>query len=87
MTHNPRRLLIIAIICAPLQFLLGAPSLSKGTGTVQDVSMVLQLMAPVQGALSSAMSAHRQLHSDAEPFEAVKDQLAQIRQASPGTRH
>jgi hypothetical protein len=49
MTHHPRRLLITAIICAALQFLLGALSLSEGTGTVQDVSMVLQLILTVIG--------------------------------------
>jgi hypothetical protein len=49
MTHHPRRLLITAIICAALQFLLGALSLSEGTGTVQDVSMVLRLIDTVIG--------------------------------------
>jgi hypothetical protein len=49
MTHYPRRLLITAIICTALQFLLGTPSLSEGTGTVQDVSMVLQLIDTVIG--------------------------------------
>ena len=57
MTHHPRRLLITAIICAALQFLLGAPSLSEGTGTVQDVSMVLQLIVTVIGLAALILAA------------------------------
>jgi hypothetical protein len=57
MTRYPGRLLIIAIICAVLQFLLGAPSLSEGTGTVQDVSAVLQLIVTLIGLAALALAA------------------------------
>jgi hypothetical protein len=43
MTRNPRLLLITAIICAALQFLLGAPSLKDGKGTIHDLAVILQL--------------------------------------------
>ena len=43
MTRNPRLLLTIAIICAALQFLLGAPSLTDKDGTVHDIAVILQL--------------------------------------------
>jgi hypothetical protein len=57
MTRYPGRLLITAIICAVLQFLLGAPSLSEGTGTVHDVSTVLQLIVTLIGLAALALAA------------------------------
>ena len=57
MAHHPRRLLIIAIGCAVLQFLLGAPSLSEGTRTVHDVSTVLQLIVTVIGLVALVLAA------------------------------
>jgi len=53
MTHHPRRLLIIAISCAGL----GAPSLTEGTGTLRDVSAVLQLIVTAIGLVALALAA------------------------------
>jgi len=57
MTRYPRRLLIIAITCAALQFLLGAPSLSEGTGAVHDLSTGLQLIVTLIGLAALALAA------------------------------
>lgn len=56
MTRHPRRLLIVAIGCAVLQFLLGAPSLTEGTGTVHDVSTVMQLIVTAIGLVALALA-------------------------------
>ena len=57
MTRNPRLLLIIAIICAALQFLLGAPSLTEGQGTVHDLAVILQLAFTLIGLAALILAA------------------------------
>jgi hypothetical protein len=56
MTRNPRRLVIIAVICAVLSFLLGAPELVEGTGTVQTVAIGLQLIVTGLGLAALALA-------------------------------
>ena len=57
MTRHPGRFLIAAIACAVLQFLLGAPSLTEGTGTVHNVSTVLQLTVVLIGLAALTLAA------------------------------
>ena len=57
MTRNPRLLLIIAISCAALQFLLGAPSLSEGNGSIHDLAVILQLTLTLIGLAALALAA------------------------------
>jgi hypothetical protein len=47
MTRKPRTLLLVAAIGAVVFFLLGAPEISEGTGTVQDVAAWVQFFVGV----------------------------------------
>ena len=44
MTRKPSMLLLVAAVGAVVFFMLGAPELSEGTGTLQDVAVWLQLV-------------------------------------------
>jgi len=46
-TRKPRTLLLVAAIGAVVFFLLGAPEISEGTGTVPDVVAWLSLVVAV----------------------------------------
>jgi hypothetical protein len=47
MTRKPRTLLLVAAVGAVVFFLLGAPELSEGTGTVQDLVAWLSVIVGV----------------------------------------
>ena len=47
MTTRPRTLLLVAAVGAVVFFLLGAPEISEGTGTVHDLAAWLQLLVGV----------------------------------------
>jgi hypothetical protein len=47
MTRKPRTLLLVAAVGAVVFFLLGAPEISEGTGTVPDVVAWLSLVVAV----------------------------------------
>jgi hypothetical protein len=47
MTLRPRTLLLVAAVGAVVFFLLGAPSISEGTGTVPDLVAWLSLVVAV----------------------------------------
>jgi membrane protein implicated in regulation of membrane protease activity len=47
MTLKPRTLLLVAAVWAVVFFLLGAPAISEGTGTVHDLAAWLQLLIGV----------------------------------------
>jgi hypothetical protein len=46
-TRKPRTLLLVAAVGAVVFFLLGAPEISEGTGTLQDVVAWLSLVVAV----------------------------------------
>jgi hypothetical protein len=47
MTRKPRALLLVAAVGAVVFFLLGAPEISEGTGTVPDLVAWLSLVVAV----------------------------------------
>lgn len=47
MTRKPRTLLLVAAVGAVVFFLLGAPEISEGTGTVSDLVAWLSLVVAV----------------------------------------
>jgi hypothetical protein len=47
MTRKPRTLLLVAAVGAVVFFLLGAPEISEGTGTVPDLVAWLSLVVAV----------------------------------------
>jgi uncharacterized membrane protein YozB (DUF420 family) len=47
MTRKPRTLLLVAAVGAVVFFLLGAPEISEGTGTLQDVVAWLSMVVGV----------------------------------------
>jgi uncharacterized protein involved in cysteine biosynthesis len=57
MIRKPRTLLLVAAVGAVVFFLLGAPSISEGTGTVHDLVAWLQLVVGVLVLLALALAA------------------------------
>jgi hypothetical protein len=57
MTLRPRMLLLVAAVGAVVFFLLGAPEISEGTGTVQDLAAWLQLLVGVVVLVALALAA------------------------------
>jgi uncharacterized membrane protein YhaH (DUF805 family) len=57
MTLRPRMLLLVAVVVAVVFFLLGAPEISEGTGTVQDLVAWLQLLVGVVVLVALAFAA------------------------------
>jgi membrane protease YdiL (CAAX protease family) len=57
MTLKPRTLLLVAAVGAVVFFLLGAPAISEGTGTVHDLAAWLQLLVGVLVLVALALAA------------------------------
>jgi len=57
MTTRPRTLLVVAAVGAVVFFLLGAPEISEGTGTVHDLAAWLQLLVGVVVLIALALAA------------------------------
>ena len=47
MTRKPRTLLVVAAVGAVVFFLLGAPEITEGTGTLQDLAAWVQFFVGV----------------------------------------
>jgi hypothetical protein len=56
MTLKPRPLLLVAAVGAVAFFLLGAPSISDGTGTAHDLAAWLQLLVGVVVLVALALA-------------------------------
>ena len=57
MPTRPRTLLVVAAVGAVVFFLLGAPEISEGTGTVHDLAAWLQLLVGVVVLIALALAA------------------------------
>jgi hypothetical protein len=57
MTRKPRTLLLVAAVGAVVFFLLGAPEITEGTGTVHDLAAWLQLLVGALVLVALALAA------------------------------